>query len=250
MGSGEYQAAIAFYELARERLPDEAVPTNRLASAHRTLGTLLLEEDKCDEAQPHFDQAEALTKPLLADREALYACLERTSAPGEARIEALEGMVERGDSRTRTLSALMRLRLAEGRYEAAVSMREEMSKRHVLTPDDQRQLAMAFIKLGRLSDARADLEVAVQHHPGDALMRLKLGEIYEQAGDLPAATAVYQGLVKDFPRNPLIHQRLSSSLAKQGDLEGARRAADAARALRGHTRPPERDLRPLRKSRR
>ncbi|MFN3197795.1 MAG: tetratricopeptide repeat protein [Bradymonadia bacterium] len=250
LGAGEYQAAIAFYELARERLPEAEVPVTRLASAHRALATHHLEKDACAEGRTHFAEAEALTRPLLPDREAIHACLRRTNAPEADRVVALKAMVEAGDQRTSTLLSLLRGHLSLGEDEAAVALRPTLIERHGITPEDQRQLAMAFIRLQRLQDARADLEVAVTHHPEDALLRLKLGELYEQSQDLPRAEQVYRDLTRDFPRNPLIHQRLGACLHKQGKLQEAADAEAAVRRLRGQTAPPKRKLRPLRKSRR
>lgn len=250
LGSGAYREAIAFYELARDRLPEEALPLTRLASAHRALGTTLLEADRCEEARPHFAEAESLTRVLLVDRESIYACLTRVSAPDAVLIEELQAMRAAGDARTSTQLALVRALLAERRDEEAVALRGSLAERHGLTPEDQRKLAMAFIRLRRYADARADLEVAVTHHPEDALLRLKLAEVYERGEDLVRAEQVYRDLIRDFPKNPLIHQRLSVCLKRRGDEDGAKAAMEHAQRLRGHVPPPQRDLRPLRKSRR
>lgn len=250
LGQGRYREAIAFYELARERLPEETTPLTRLASAHRALAMSHLDADRCDEARRHFEEAEGLTHPVLPDREALYACVERIQAPPAQHLADLAALREAGDPRTSTVQAYVKYALELGRDAEAVDLRPELVKRRGLTPKLQQGLALAYIRLGRLTEALADLEVATQLDKQNTLLRMKYGEALEASGDLERAERLYRALATELPQNALVQMRLAELLEKKGDTAGAAAARAKARAIRGVKAPGQRRMRPLRPSRR
>jgi tetratricopeptide (TPR) repeat protein len=249
LGAGRYPDAIAAFERARTRLPDVDVDA-RLASAHRARGTELLEAGRCDAARPHFTLAEAMTRPLLPDHEAIYKCDATQNAAPEVLIEDLARMVALGDRRTRVIRKLMHLELEVGRWSDAVTRVQVLEERRVLTLAERRMIADGLLRLDRGDAAYDHLVHVVASDPMDPLLRLKLAELTEKRGHLDKADRLYGALVVDFRKNPLVFVRYAEFLRRRGHPDKAAVMQTRAEDLWGRRPPPARRMRTLPRSKR
>jgi tetratricopeptide (TPR) repeat protein len=250
LGMGRYAEAIGAYESARQRLPAQATPVERLASAHRSLAMSLMEQGKCDEARPHFSIAESLTRPVLVDYQQLYECDVARSVSKEAQVEDLRRLVAMGDRRATVLRKLMNHELDLGRDEDAVSRLEDLERRSHLTLDERRRLAEVLLRLNRRDQAWSHLKATVESEPHDPINRLKLAELAEERGEAVIARDIYEKMTAEYPQNPLTWLRLAEFRRRQGDTAGAADAQGRADSLRTGKVPPPQEMRPLKKSRR
>lgn len=253
LGAGQYQAAIGFYEQARARLPQERTPTERIASAHRSLAMSLLGEGRCDDAKAPLDAAEALTRPLLIDHQLVYECAAARGRPPEVLVPMLERLLALGDHRASVIRRLMQLELELGRDDAAVSRVAQLEKRSTLTLDERRRLMAVLLALGRDAESWPHLEIVMQTsgpESRDPVLRLKYAELLQARGRGAEAVGIYRALATEYPANPLAHARLAAQLELMGDPQGALAARARAEALRNGPLPPPQEMRPLPRSRR
>lgn len=249
LGDGRYAEAITAYEGARRRLPAEAVPLERLASAHRALAMQRARAGDCRSTRTHLRAAERVSAPVLADHRTLYECTAAQRAEPATLYEDLTHLVTLGDTRVvvRRKLALTALELhRDVEAEAHFAVLEE---RQVLTWSERKLLMRLLLRLGDVERALPYLEHVVAADPSQALDRLKLAELYEAKGRTAEARSVYERLTRDFADNPVVHLRYADFLNGAGDGEGARRARVTANRLRGIV-GSERELRPLQKSKR
>lgn len=134
-------------------------------------------------------------------------------------------------------------RLAEQRHEDAAA-EAAYARQLARGPDPQVQLrrALALERLGRLSEAIAELERLRAASPGEIEVRLRLAEAYETTGRLGEAEAELSGLAEASPARPEGWRRLAAFCTRQGFTERARAAE--ARAHDAEAKP-KRELRPL-----
>lgn len=248
LGQGRYTEAIAAFDQAEREVPAAEMPLTEVAGAHRARAMVLVDAGQCNAARPHLDRAEALTRVVLADRQAMYRCAATHGAPPTVLAADLERTVELGDNRLEVRHTLMRLQLDLGEDDKAIGHVPFLSKRRALTLDDHARLLGAFDRAGQLIQAKPHAVAVLTTRPDDLLLRLKLAEIEELLGDTAAAERRYRALTLDHPSNPAMFLRLGAFLEARGDRAGARAARARADALRGIDRSP-RQLRPLRPSR-
>jgi len=209
---GRAAEAVAHYEAALQSDPD-------LAEAHVNLATLLAEQGGSPEkALAHFAAALAL-KPDLAEAHANAARLLAT-LPGrmpevvahleavvrlqpdsaEAHFELANKLARLPDWLPEALAqyeAAIRLRpdFLEARYNyanrlanlpdrlpEAVAQYEAVLRLNPSLPEAHRNLGRALANLGRLEDARRELETALQLRPGDGETRAMLEQVRAALG--------------------------------------------------------------------
>jgi tetratricopeptide (TPR) repeat protein len=250
LAHGRYEEAVAAYEQARARLPDDPAPAKGVVAAHRAEAEALMDQGRCDDARTHLAAAEALSAPVLTDHQALARCLDARHAPPEAQADELRRLVTLGDTRASVLRALMTQELDQGRDADAVGHAAMLEQRAQLSTDERRRLVDALLRLGRDGDALPHIERILAADPMDPLLRLKRAELLATHGRAGDARAAYVDLTRDFPQNPVVFLRLADFLRRSGDEAGAAEAQLTADRLRGVTPPPTRTLRPLKRSRR
>ena len=81
---------------------------------------------------------------------------------------------------------------------------------------------------GKLGDARAEYERALQARPSLRQASVNLGVLLEKQGDPAAAAAVYQQVARDFPEDATSRERLAALYRASGQTEDAWRAAREA----------------------
>jgi tetratricopeptide (TPR) repeat protein len=244
LGHGEYAQAIAHYEAAMKTESPDEQPSTRLASAHRALAAILLDEGRCAPARDHLKAADDLTRPVLVDHQRLFDCTTSLGGDRDTRISDLQRLVDLGDHRAVVFRALMLLLFEAGSDAEAVVLAPNLSKRYVLTKDDHQRIAAAYFRLDQKEAAMPHLRALAKSDPHDPLNRLKMAVVHEFSGALLEARRLYVALTVDFPRNPVVFLRLAKFLRTQDDPHGARAAQAEADRLRGLDLGP-RNLRPL-----
>lgn len=251
LGQGRYTEAIDAFGRARDRGLPNTDWQSSLAGAHRAEAMRLLETQDCDGATPHFDQAAALSTPLLRDAEGLYRCRVNKGDLPAGHLPTLEHLFELGDRRVVLLRDLFEGYASAGRTDDQLRMATELEQRFHLTLDDRRRLLPLLIEKGDAAAARRHMEILVIDDPKDPLKRLKLAELREADNDLPGARDILQRLTGELPDNPVVFLRLADFLDRRGETERAGGARARANTLRGIVpKADDRVMRPLPKSRR
>ncbi|MFL5262124.1 MAG: tetratricopeptide repeat protein, partial [Anaeromyxobacteraceae bacterium] len=195
---------------AREHLERAVGADATLVDARLDLAELLLERAAdLARAETLLDEARALRGP-------------------DAREERLRGAVleARGDEQE-----------AVAAYERALAREAN--------PDLLLRRAVLLRTLGREDEAVRAFEELERVRPGDLTARVHLAELYERLGRASEAEAELRAVAAAAPQNPAPLRRLAAFYRRRGDVRGAKRAeADAARLA-----APARALRPLPPSR-
>lgn len=249
LGQGTYPAAISAFTDARARMGPTPSVDAALASAHRRQLLIDAQDGRCDAAAGHLKAAEALSPVVLADHHALLRCREAHGGPDATRVAELEALLAAGDSRAHIFHALMRLHMAAGRDAEALALLEPLETRFALTAADRRELAEALVRMGAEARALQQLQRLKADDPMNPVLRLRIARLLEKTGAHTEAGRVFSTLATDYPKNPVIFLQMAQFYRRTGQPEAANAAQAQADALRGIV-PVDRELRPLRKSRR
>ncbi len=205
-----------------------------LTSAHLHLGRLLAAAGRHDEAEAELGRAVELAGPrAAAPRLALgQALLSRGkhALAAERLREAAE--IERSYTALRLLG---RAELALEKWPAAVEAFEGAlaalpQGQQVPDVDLYDDLANAFFRAGQPQKALENLLIAVRRG-NRTESAYNLGLVYEALGETRRAAQTYEEIVGRDPTLPDVHLRLMSALARTGDRENGRKAADRFLAL-------------------
>jgi type IV pilus assembly protein PilF len=78
------------------------------------------------------------------------------------------------------------------------------------------QLAIEYLKLGKLGDSRDFIERALKHAPGNANVQLTAGLVYERLNDMPKAEKAYASAAHLGARDPNIQNNYAGFLCRTG----------------------------------
>src|SRR5688500_10975787 len=81
--------------------------------------------------------------------------------------------------------------------------------------------AQKLIEMGKLTEARAAIDAALQRDPGSARAHYLLGMLNERRRDLPAAAAAYERAIQYSPRLTVAHNRLGFVRGQLGETDAA-----------------------------
>jgi tetratricopeptide (TPR) repeat protein len=93
--------------------------------------------------------------------------------------------------------------LDEKNYEEAIGWFRASASRNKGYSDPYLGLAEALVATGRLEEALAQLEIAIQEAPGDPAVLLALGQVYFKAGRFAESRARLEEVVRKDPAGPL-----------------------------------------------
>jgi tetratricopeptide (TPR) repeat protein len=114
-------------------------------------------------------------------------------------------------------------------------------------PELRLRRGLALDRLGRPTEAVAELERVRAARPHDTLARASLAKLYDRGGRLRQAEAEYRAIAQAHPDRAQAWEDLARACERAGHPADARRAHERARKARG---APTRELRPLQPSRR
>ncbi|WP_350015626.1 M48 family metalloprotease [Rhodanobacter sp. IGA1.0] len=139
--------------------------------------------------------------------------------------------------------ALMRERarvLAGDATRLATYYASSLQTRHDFdTPANHYGYALALTRSGRGAQALGQLQPLLDNHPGNLLLRLAVADARLQAGQRPAALAIYSELNTQSPRNRAVALAYAHALTAGGDRDQARLAAGMLRPLLDNASEPE-----------
>lgn len=95
-------------------------------------------------------------------------------------------------------------------------------------PEARYNVGVTLEGQGKLAEARAEYERALQEKPGLRQAAVNLGVLLEKQGDRAGAQAVYAGVVRDFPEDARARERLAALYRSTGQTEEAWRLAREA----------------------
>ena len=192
--------------------------------AHQNFGNYLVEQDRLDEAEHHFQQAAAIKPDHVESRLRLAA------------VAVKRGQYEEAEAFLRKAIAV------QPRYEpGSIDYRE--------TAVPVARLAMFLADRGRHEEAIAAYRQALAIAPGYPLattnlanLHNRIGMILFQSGRPDEALAHFQAAVEVHPASPEAHNNLGIALAAAGRVQQAERAYRAALALDPDFAPAQRNL--------
>lgn len=175
---------------------------------------------------------DSLGRPL-SPTPALHRAQEREQPEEEARLREAFKRAPNDPSYPARLGSLL---LAQNRLREAALFFEKALKLDQRNIDIRRDLAATYWQLGKLEDARKNLESVVKARPGDTWGILLLGMVLEDLGDHQRAARLLSEVL------PLVRQRPETiaALARANYSIGEREKARAAlQLLVGHPAGPE-----------
>lgn len=228
---GKSAEAIRAFERALAIDPKHAKAHNNMALASIDLGELEL-------AEAHYRESLAI-EPQPAIYNDLGFVLERQGMPEEAVELYREALALAPES----ASANYNLAAFLARHGQAAEAERHFRKALAQEPDTRAYtgLGVVLLQQGRVDEAIAQLERAIEADPTNAAAYDQLGTVQVQRGALEAAAATYRRLVRNRP-SAAAHRELAQVLMRLGRESEARRELDRAEALepraaRGGTGP-------------
>lgn len=249
LGRGAYPTAIEAFDDVRNRQGASPSVDAALASAHRRQLLIDAKAGKCDAAAAHLASAETLSPVVLADHHALLRCRDVHGGDDATRVAELDALLAAGDTRAHIYHALMRLHMQAGRDTEALALLTPLEERFALTATDRRELAEALVRMGAEARALQQLNRLKADDPMNPVLRLRIAGLLEKTGAHVEASRVFETLAIDYPKNPVIFLQMAQFYGRIGRSQAATAAQIRANELRGIV-PVNRELRPLRKSRR
>jgi tetratricopeptide (TPR) repeat protein len=256
-------------DLALEHLRRAVQIAPRYAAAHSALGLVLLDLGEVEKAVEHSQEAIRLQPDLAIHYHNLGNALQRLNRPDEARGAYLEALRLDPDLAHTHLQIGNTLRV-EGQlaeavpwFKQAVDLNPENAwfweqladlqmerQEHAaaipcweraieLSPSERAgpyiSLGWSFQEEGRLSEATAHYQAALQLQPEAVMAYINLGGIHEELGEMAEAEAAYRKAIHVQPTFGLAYARLGTLLRRQ--LPDADLAAMEARLDDPETSP-------------
>jgi len=116
---------------------------------------------------------------------------------------------------------------------AAVREYERMRATRALDDAQRYGLALAHLLDGTAAPAAKELQALLQAHPGDAWIELALGQAQARAGDVGAADARFESLLRRMPGNRAAALTYAGVLAERNNRAAGQRAQAILRPLLG-----------------
>lgn len=166
------------------------MPPSRLLAASIVVGLALataLPADELPEAlrAPFTEAVQALKAGRLDEAEALF-----------------RRVLDQGGTAAYVYNNLGLVYQQRGRHEPAVAQFREAIRRDAAYTAPRVALGASLLELGKVKEARGELEKAVELAPGDPLPRRELARVCERTGDWPGAVDQYRALRDLAPDEP------------------------------------------------
>jgi len=201
----------------------EAAPSH--PGALLGLGELALAKGALEDAV-EFLQAACIAAPRAAEPVVALARLFLVAgrpADGARQLATLLG-AEAGDTDPRLTSSLAELYVASGQLDAVIPLLKKLGGRGPMTDAERIELTRLWAETGEAGPIRA---MADDVAPGTRALLLGIVARLEGADPLPHLDEAAEAL----PDHWWVHEQRAEVLLDQGDLEGARSAAEVARQL-------------------
>jgi len=118
--------------------------------------------------------------------------------------------------------------MESGRYEEAIELINKLLEEHPGDPALQSDLAVAYLKLGRVDVAFGILEEAIAREPGYYPFHVNIARCYAMKKDLPAAVRSLDRALEIHPHLATAHESRGIYLGQMGRFEESREAFLAA----------------------
>lgn len=155
-----------------------------------------------------------------SDAEARWAEIVALARLGRA-DEALTRLGRMPAATPEVASLRIRLLLASGSAEKAVSVADDAAQRYPDDVDVRVALAEALVAAGSPATARNQIEDLLRTHPNDAVLLAVKGRMQYADGDATGAVETLQRAVEEDPNDPDTHVALAQALASKGDQPAA-----------------------------
>jgi tetratricopeptide (TPR) repeat protein len=217
---GKSREAVAALEKALAADPRHVKGHNNLALASIDLGELEL-------AEAHYRESLAI-QPQAAIYNDLGFVLERQGLTEEAVEQYRKSLELDPDSASANYNLGAHL-ARRGDYAAA---ERHFRVAHEVKPSTQTYtgLGFALAQQGRLDEAIASLNGAIEADPKNAAAYDRLGTLLVQQGRLEEAVSAYRLLIRNLP-SAAAHQELAQVLMRLGRTDEARAEMEVAKAL-------------------
>jgi tetratricopeptide (TPR) repeat protein len=190
------------------------------AEAHYNLGNALARTDKIGEAIAHYEQALRL-KPDYAEAHYNVGVV----LMGQGRLQeaighyeqALQSKPDYAEAHNNLGAAL----ITEGRLPEAIGHYERSLQINPQNAEAQYNLGIALVQVGRLTEAIEHWEQALRIEPDLAEAHYNLGVALEQAGRVQEAIGHYEQALRINPDHPDAHNNLGIAFMRQGRLTEA-----------------------------
>lgn len=216
MRRGDADRALSILGSAAERAPGDPQLRHALGFAYLAKGHFAFAEQAFRSLLENDPESRPL-RILIAD------LARRQGRPGEA-ADQLAPLLERADATTAMQRLVGELELEAGRNDSAL---ERLSRIFAMQPNDRLTvlpLIEAWRRLGRLDEARAAIDTALQAHPqADDLWRARL--LFEEFASDPAREVIarWRAAMPDFVPALEAQATLHDQLGESDEAEAAAR---------------------------
>jgi Flp pilus assembly protein TadD len=210
---GEVDEAERALEEACEKFPGEAGP-------RRSLGWLLLKQERPQDAVPYLEDAVHIAPDVAYHHRLLARAYTAVGRDEEAEREMMEATrLEPNDAGALTETGWKCVR--EGRPLQAVQYFREAIERQPDACHPRSALALTYERLGRAAEALEQWEQAARGCPEEPTVHRALGQAYERRGMYKQAARSYRWALDLGGPDPGIAAHLVSALTAFGDTAEA-----------------------------
>lgn len=202
------------------------------ALASQQLGFAFLSEGRPARALQELTKAESIEpeNPEIKNSVGLAYWARREYSTAETKFREAVALSPKYSEAWNNLGALY---IDQSRYDLAVPALEKALENVFYTTHERAlaNLGWAYYKLGKFSEARAKLELAVDVAPSFPLAQRNLGIVLQEFGEHKGALERFDKTIKLYPDDAETHLRRGISLLKLGNREEARLAFEQAYKL-------------------
>ncbi|GEM_PF-707752 len=187
------------------------------------LGELEQKRHGLEKAIAYFQQAKDCHLDSLKPSLKIVETLRKFHQLDRAEIQ-LQQLLEQYPDEYQVIIQFAHLERQRGKRESALNwFRQALATASDPTQEkDARLCAMEELReLGRLDDARQEVESVLEQYPEDIRGRMLLGSIFQEIPDLPAAADLYKSILAMEPKHLNARLQLGKTLSRSGGVTKA-----------------------------
>ena len=206
------------------------------AETHIVLSSLLGKEKKYNEAITEAKNAITLS-PNNGDYYLRLAVLQAEANLPDAAEENFKKAIDLKATTLNPHLALAGFYQGRSRYAEAEQQVQQVIASDPKDADSRAALVKLYMAEGKRAEAESFLKQVKQQFPDNSVGYRMLGDFYYAVGDLDKATAEYESLYHDHPKDLLVEKNYVQLLLLKNRLDDAKKINDAT--LKAHAKDPE-----------
>ena len=205
--------AELFFQECIKLDPSQPAPYYELSNIYHQLNELNLALENAKKA--------AELDPRNYWYQMLYAETLQKMDKNQEAMRVLERLLEIYPEKHELSMRLGMIHFIEGEYEKGIAILNEVEKKIGPQPEVIEPKKMAYIRMGKIEKAAAELRKLIQANPDELLYYLNLANLYQVNEMHDKAKGVYEEALKKFPDNGKLHLAMADHYHNRGDEKRA-----------------------------